>query len=90
VGVAAQLHPVVCYNPSMKLYSALNQLKKERDKVERHLAGLNAAISAFTGVYRGKVKPIRTRPRLSAKARARIAAAQRARWAKWRKAKKKA
>jgi hypothetical protein len=47
------------------------------------LSGLNAALLAFTGVYTGtKLTP--KRRKLSAKARAKIAAAQRARWAKVR------
>jgi hypothetical protein len=61
----------------------VQQLKKERDRVERQLTGLNAALSAFVGVY-GGTKPTRKRRKLSAKARAKIAAAQRARWAKVR------
>jgi hypothetical protein len=64
------------------LSGIVKQLKKERDKVEKQLSGLNAAISAFVGVYGGKAP--RTRRKLSAKARAKIAAAQRARWAKVR------
>src|SRR5215469_1251450 len=70
----------------MNLSSVLKQLKQERDKAERHLAGLNVAIAAFTGVYRGKPAP--TRRKMSAAAKERIAAAQRARWAKWRKGQK--
>jgi len=66
----------------------VKQLKKERDRVEKQLTGLNAALSAFVGVYAGTAKP-RKRRKLSAKARAKIAAAQRARWAKL-KAKKTA
>jgi hypothetical protein len=63
------------------LSGLVRQLKKERDVVQRQLAGLNAALAAFAGVYRGNIG---TRPRrkMSARARARIAAAQRARWAK--------
>ena len=57
------------------------QLRKERDRVERHLAGLNAALKAFSGVYEGSTVST-TRRKISAKGRARIAAAQRARWAK--------
>ena len=64
------------------------QLKKERDLVEKQLSGLNAALSAFSGVYAG-TKPARRRSKMSAAGRARIAAAQRKRWAKI-KAKKKA
>jgi hypothetical protein len=61
----------------------VKQLKKERDRVEKQLSGLNAALSAFAGVYAG-AKPARKQRKLSAKARASIAAAQRARWAKIR------
>jgi len=70
------------------LSGIVKQLKKERDLVEKQLSGLNAALSAFAGVYAGS-KPTLKRRKLSAKARAKIAAAQRARWAKVR-AKKKA
>jgi hypothetical protein len=70
------------------LSGIVKQLKQERDKVEKQLAGLNAAISAFVAIYGGK--PTRTRRKLSAKARAKIAAAQRARWAKVRAKQKKA
>jgi hypothetical protein len=65
------------------LSGIVKQLKKERDRVERQLSGLNAAISAFTGVYAG-TKPTRKKRTISAAGRKRIAAAQRARWAKIR------
>jgi len=61
----------------------VKQLKRERDRVERQLSGLNAAISAFAGVYAG-TKPTRKRRKLSAKGLANIRAAQKARWAKVR------
>jgi hypothetical protein len=61
----------------------VKQLKKERGRVERQLSGLNAAISAFVGVYAG-AKPTRKRRKLSAKAIANIRAAQKKRWAKVR------
>jgi len=70
------------------LSSIMKQLKQERDRVERQLSGLNAALTAFAGVYSG-VKPVRKRRRTSAKSRAKIAAAQRGRWAKFRKDAKK-
>ena len=54
------------------LPAVLAQLKQERDK-------LNRAIEALSGATG---KPTGGRPKLSAAARARIAAAQRARWAK--------
>jgi hypothetical protein len=66
----------------------VKQLKKERDRVEKQLSGLNAALAAFVGTYYG-VKPTRKRRKISAAGRRKIAAAQRARWAKI-KAKKKA
>jgi hypothetical protein len=59
----------------------LNQLKIERDRVAKQLSGLNAALSAFAGSYAG-TKPVGKRKPMSAEGRARIAAAQRARWAK--------
>ena len=60
----------------------VKQLKKERDLVERHLSGLNAALAAFANVYRGKTRPA-TR-KMSAAARKRISLAQKARWRKVR------
>jgi hypothetical protein len=63
------------------LSGILAQLKKERDRVQQQLSGLNAALAAFAGVYTnsGETRP---RRKMSARSRARIAAAQRARWAK--------
>ena len=68
--------------------SIAKQLKRERDRVERQLSGLNAALTAFANVY-GAGKPIRKRRKMSAKSRNKIAAAQRRRWAKFRKAAEK-
>ena len=68
--------------------SILRQLKQERDRVAKQLSGLNAALRAFASVYSGG-RPVRKRRKMSAKSRAKIAAAQRARWAKFR-AKQKA
>jgi hypothetical protein len=70
-----------------KVSAIVKQLKKERDRVEQQLSGLNAALTAFAGVYRGTAKPGRKRRKMSAKIRAKIAAAQRRRWAKVRAAK---
>jgi hypothetical protein len=63
----------------VNLSGIVNQLNQERDRLHQQLSGLNAALEAFAGVYRGGIKP---RRKLSAKGRARIAAAQKARWAK--------
>jgi hypothetical protein len=70
------------------LSSIMKQLKKERDRVKRELSGLEAALTAFASAYSG-TKPSRKRRKMSAKSRAKIAAAQRRRWAKVR-AKRKA
>ena len=68
--------------------SIMKQLKKERDRVETQLSGLNAALMAFANVYGGS-KPVRKRRKMSLAGRRRIAAAQRARWKRFR-AKQKA
>jgi hypothetical protein len=75
-------------NPMGNISKVVKQLKTERDKVEKQLSGLNAALAAFVGTYYG-AKPTRKKRTMSAAGRKRIAAAQRARWAKI-KAKKKA
>lgn len=66
----------------------VKQLKKERDRIQTQLSGINAALSAFAGVYTG-TKPTRKRRKMSEAGRARIAAAQRKRWARIKAAKKK-
>jgi len=59
------------------LTSVLNQLKQERSRLASQLESLNNALSALSGVSNSG-----TRRGISAAGRARIAAAQRARWAK--------
>src|ERR1700687_3363130 len=63
--------------------SIVKQLKQERDRVRKQLLGLERALTAFASAYSG-TKPSRKRRQMSAKARAKIAAAQRAPWAKVR------
>ena len=63
------------------LTGIVKQLSKERDRLHQQLSGLNAALEAFAGVYRGN-NGFNPRRKMSANGRARIAAAQRARWAK--------
>jgi hypothetical protein len=69
------------------LSGIVKQLSKERDRLHQQLSGLNAALEAFARVYRGNAG---TKPRrkISAKGRARIAAAQRKRWAKLKRQKR--
>jgi hypothetical protein len=64
--------------------SLVKQLRKERDLVARQLKGLDAALVAFATVYR---LPKRARRVMSIAGRRKIAAAQRRRWAKFRKLK---
>jgi hypothetical protein len=69
------------------LLKIVKQIHKERNRLEKQLSGLNAALAAFAGVYRGRkrsAKAGRKRRKMSVAARKRIAAAQRARWAKVR------
>jgi hypothetical protein len=70
-----------------KLVGNNDAIAQERDRVEKQLAGLNAALTAFASAY-GGTKPSRKRRKMSAKSRAKIAATQRARWAKFRAKKK--
>jgi ABC-type hemin transport system substrate-binding protein len=62
------------------LAGVVRLLKKEQDRLATELRGIGAALAAFGKTYG---KGTRTR-KLSASARAKIAAAQRARWAKSR------
>jgi hypothetical protein len=64
----------------------VKHLKKEKDKTEKQLSALNLALAAFIGTYYGGgTKPTRNKKRtISAAGRKKIAAAQRARWAKIR------
>src|SRR4029077_1433719 len=64
------------------LTAVLNQLQQERSRLTAQLESVNSAISALNGTTNN-----RSGRRISAAGRARIAAAQRARWAKTRGAK---
>lgn len=64
------------------LAGVVQQLKQERAQAARNVERLDAALAALTGG--SSSKNTGTRKRLSAAARAKIAAAQRARWAKVR------
>jgi response regulator RpfG family c-di-GMP phosphodiesterase len=60
---------------------ALSQLEAERIHLSSKLAKINDALAAL------KTNGVRRKRRMSPAAIARIRAAQKARWAKWRKAK---
>src|ERR1700756_3524196 len=68
---------LVQFPAKANLASVLHQLEQERARLSSQLGRLNSALSALNG--RGNVRTGRT---VSAADRARIAAAQRARWAK--------
>ena len=68
----------------------LSALKTEASKLEQQLDTLNSAIKALGGNSLGRPDGRRKKRHMSASARARIAKAQRARWAKVRAAKKNA
>jgi hypothetical protein len=78
------------------LTSALHQLQRERDLLQAQIERLGKAISALQGVHSARpagrgskvVSIARRRPKLSAAGIAHIRAAQKQRWAKWRKAHK--
>jgi hypothetical protein len=70
----------------------VQQLHAQRRRAEHELEKLNLAIRALASIdgTAGLAKlTLRRKPRFSAAARARIAAAQRARWAKIKAAQKK-
>ena len=78
----------------LNLANAVLELKKERDQAQRRLGELDAALKVLDslGGSRGTLARAHTsgkrRRTISAAARKRIAAAQRARWAKWRVARR--
>jgi hypothetical protein len=79
--------------PKTLMQVVVGQLQRERTRLEDELHRVTAALTAFGNVYlHGNPKAsVTTRKKrtLSAAGRKRIAAAQRARWAKVRASKKK-
>jgi len=77
--------------PKTLMQSVVSELQKERTRLEDELHRVTAALTAFGNVFmrRGKAAVASSKKRtISAAGRKRIAAAQRARWAKVRAAKK--
>lgn len=64
-----------------KLDRVVQMLKVEHDRLSNEMKAIGAALSAFGATYRNGTAP---RGKISAAGRVRIAAAQRARWAKVR------
>jgi hypothetical protein len=79
--------------PRKLMESVFKQLQKERVRLEDELHRVTAALTAFGNVYMGGTKSrsagtVGNKRRISAAGRKRIAAAQRARWAKFRAGRK--
>jgi hypothetical protein len=76
------------------LSDVVKLLHKQREQTQKELSRLDAAINALKGVGAkvGATRSRSQRPRraMSASARKKIAAAQRARWAAWKAKQKKA
>jgi hypothetical protein len=77
----------------LKLSGLVADLRTERDRAQKEVEQLNAALAALGG--RGQAgarstrgRAVKKRKPMSAAARKRIAAAQRARWAKWKSARR--
>ncbi len=64
------------------MQSVISGLQKERKRLEDELHRVAAALTAFGNVYLRGSQPTRKKRTISAAGRKRIAAAQRARWAK--------
>jgi hypothetical protein len=74
------------------IQTVVQQLERERSRLQAELHKVSAALTAFGRAYLGGAKSGRTRGKrrtISAAGRRRIAAAQRARWAKVRAKQKK-
>ena len=74
--------------PKTLMQSVVSELQKERTRLEDELHRVTAALTAFGKVYLRTGKSSRNKRTISAAGRKRIAAAQRARWARVRTAKK--
>jgi hypothetical protein len=68
------------------LADVLKLLKSERDAIKKQLHGLESAIEALAGSAKKDIKKtVKKARKMSAAARKKIAAAQKARWAKIKK-----
>src|SRR5207249_10319179 len=78
------LRTALCYNvrPKGEYMDIIAQLKIERDKAAQQVNALDMAIEALSGT--ATIRGSRGRRTMSAAARARISASQKARWARTR------
>jgi hypothetical protein len=70
--------------PKSLMQSVVSELQKERTRLKNELHRVSAALTAFGNVYLRGRKSNRKKRTISAAGRKRIAAGQRARWAKVR------
>ena len=70
--------------PKTLMQSVISELQKERKRLEDELHRVAAALTAFGNAYVHGSRPTRKKRTISVAGRKRIAAAQRARWAKVR------
>jgi hypothetical protein len=75
--------------PKSLMQSVVSELQKERKRLEDELHRVTAALTAFGTVYMRGRKSTAKKRTISAAGRKRIAAAQKARWARVRAAKKR-
>jgi hypothetical protein len=77
----------------INLRTVVADLRTERERAKKTVEQIDAALAALDGLGHKRSRTFRRRPAgprtMSAAARRRIAAAQRARWAKWKAAQKK-
>jgi len=72
------------------IQNVVQQLERERIRLQTELHRVSAALTAFGNAYlSGRGPGKKKRRTMSAAGRRRIAAAQRARWAKWKAKQKK-
>jgi len=67
--------------PMTQLDGVVRLLRTEHDRLSRQMRGISAALSAFGAAF-GKTKTTTVRRKISVAGRAKIAEAQRRRWAK--------
>jgi hypothetical protein len=75
--------------PSMKFTATLKSLRSHRDALRKKLGEFDRAVDVLTRITSTKNGTYARRRQMSRSARNRIAAAQKARWAKWRAQQKK-
>src|ERR1700730_4720419 len=68
--------------PRTLMQSVISELQKERKRLKDELHRVAGALTAFGNVYMHGTRPTRKKRTISVAGRKRIAAAQRARWAK--------